>query len=112
MDISARLEPAMPGTFTAGSGTIQLVRDAIVRAWDVHEGLSLGTRRWMACSIMSVGSPAAKRRAGRTPCCRTRRTCRVDESASRWYYDGRHHPPRLPQPTGISVLSLRGNDRA
>ena len=31
MDISGRLEPAMEGTFTAGSGTLQFVRDAAGR---------------------------------------------------------------------------------
>ncbi|HEX6808447.1 MAG TPA: serine hydrolase [Gemmatimonadaceae bacterium] len=41
MDISGRLEPAMEGTFTAGSGTLQFVRDATGRV----TGMTLSASR-------------------------------------------------------------------
>ena len=41
MDISGKLEPAMPGTFTAGGGTLQFVRDAAGRV----TGMTLSASR-------------------------------------------------------------------
>jgi len=41
MDISGKLEPAMPGTFTAGGGTLQFVRDASGRV----TGMTLSASR-------------------------------------------------------------------
>jgi len=41
MDISGPHEPAMQGTFTAGSGTLQFVRDAIGRV----TGMTLSASR-------------------------------------------------------------------
>ena len=41
MDISDTLEPAMQGTFTAGSGTLQFVRDASGRV----TGMTLSASR-------------------------------------------------------------------
>ena len=41
MDISGPLEPAMDGTFTAGSGTLQFVRDATGRV----TGMTLSASR-------------------------------------------------------------------
>ena len=53
MDISGTLEPAMSGTFTAGSGTLQFVRDATGRV----TGFTLSASRMRASN--STDSPSS-----------------------------------------------------